>query len=296
MRTSRRITFAAALAAGVTMAGAAASFAGSGAGANLVPNGSFEQPSLASGSWGVFGSIDGWTGTGCGIEVQNGAVVPAHDGSQLVELDSYCSSGMYTDLATVPGWTYDVSYWYMPRPGVWDNAISSSWNGTDVDSVNGDGFSGTGWSQRSVTVKATQSSSRLGFQDRGPSDGVGGLLDDVSVTPDVSLSPLYDVAKSSKSGSTIPLKAQLVDANGNNISSAGVTLHAGAVRQVDGTSPALTDDAGQANSPSLDFRYDATLGGYIFNLSLKGYAPGTWTLPVTVSNGGGTFSLTFNVR
>ena len=48
------------------------------------------------------------------------------------------------------------------------------------------------------------------------------------------------------------------------------SLHAVSVTRV-------VDDTGNAN-PDFDFRYDAALAGYIFNLSTKGMASGTYKL------------------
>jgi len=66
---------------------------GGSAQANLVVNGSFEDPSLNYGTWSVFGAISGWTAlSGSGIEVQNHAAGTPYDGANLVELDSYDNS------------------------------------------------------------------------------------------------------------------------------------------------------------------------------------------------------------
>jgi hypothetical protein len=83
-----------------------------------------------------------------------------------------------------------------------------------------------------------------------------------------------------KSGTTYPIKLQLCAANGQNLSSPSVVLHAISVTQASTNSPGPLDDTGNAN-PDFDFRYDATLdgtGGYIFNLSLLGLPTGTYNL------------------
>jgi predicted extracellular nuclease len=103
---------------------------------------------------------------------------------------------------------------------------------------------------------------------------------------------LYDQTKANKSGSTIPVKLQLTDAAGNNLSSPSLVVH------VTGISPAPsgTDfDSGNAN-PGNNFRYDPVLGGYIFNLSTKGFAPGEYTLSFTVTGDPVTHTLKFVVR
>jgi hypothetical protein len=83
--------------------------------------------------------------------------------------------------------------------------------------------------------------------------------------------PLYDQNVAKKSGSAYPIKLQLSDANGNNLSSSSIVVHAVNVTRVNINSSAALDDTGNAN-PDFDFRYDLSLGGYIFNFSSKGYA------------------------
>jgi hypothetical protein len=53
-------------------------------------------------------------------------------------------------------------------------------------------------------------------------------------------------------------------------------------------------DSGQANSPDNNFRYDADLNRYIFNLSTKNLSSGTWKLSVNVF--GGTIPLQFDIK
>ncbi len=103
---------------------------------------------------------------------------------------------------------------------------------------------------------------------------------------------LYDQTKANKSGSTIPVKLQLVDANGNNLSSPSLVVH---VTGITPAPPGTNFDSGNAN-PGNNFRYDPTLGGYIFNLSTKGFAPGEYTLSFTVTGDPVTHTLKFVVR
>ena len=53
---------------------------------------------------------------------------------------------------------------------------------------------------------------------------------------------------------------QLCDANGNNLSSPDIVLHAVSVTRTSNDAPGPLDDTGNAN-PDLDFRYDASLQG-----------------------------------
>ena len=91
---------------------------------------------------------------------------------------------------------------------------------------------------------------------------------------------LYDQTKSVKRGATIPIKVRLVDANGANVSSPAIVLNAVKLVLVGGgASDAMVSDQNNANSDG-NFRYDASLGGYIFNLSTKnmGLIDGTWRM------------------
>ena len=89
-------------------------------------------------------------------------------------------------------------------------------------------------------------------------------------------------AKVWKAGSVIPVKARACDASGVNLSDASIVVKAGGVGKVDS---AVADvpaaDAGNAN-PDANFRYDAELDGYIYNMSTRGLSTGTWRLTVTV--------------
>ncbi len=109
---------------------------------------------------------------------------------------------------------------------------------------------------------------------------------------------LYDPTKAVKSGATIPIKIQLNDANGNDVSSSGIVVHATDVAMASTNAPGVLDDAGNAN-PDNDFRFDATLGsagGYIFNLKTTGYTTGTYSLSFTAGNDPTTHTVQFQVK
>lgn len=89
----------------------------------------------------------------------------------------------------------------------------------------------------------------------------------------------YDPNKAHKSGSTVPVKLQLVDANGVNVSSAGIVVTALGTAQASTYAPGPLEDAGNAN-PDDNFRFtnfDGD-GGYIFNLKTTGMKTGTYVL------------------
>ncbi len=116
-------------------------------------------------------------------------------------------------------------------------------------------------------------------------------------TVEYGVCPLFDQVRSVKSGATFPIKLQLCDANGNDLSSSAIVVHATSVTAVSGFS-GTPDAPGNAN-PDNDFRFDATLGltgGYIFNLSTGGLASGTYSLQFTAGSDPVTHSVSFGVK
>jgi len=108
-----------------------------------------------------------------------------------------------------------------------------------------------------------------------------------------SVCALYDQAKSHKAGSTVPIKIQLCDANGVNVSGADVVVQAFTLKRVDTSASGILEDSGSANQPEYNFRYDASLAGYIFNLSTKSPSPALGAGSTKLSIG--TWKLTFKV-
>ncbi|HEX8189448.1 MAG TPA: DPP IV N-terminal domain-containing protein, partial [Pyrinomonadaceae bacterium] len=93
---------------------------------------------------------------------------------------------------------------------------------------------------------------------------------------------LYDETKTYKSGGTVPVKLQLTNAAGANVSSPSLAVKAVGTTRVSTNAAGVPEDAGNSN-PDFDFRYDAGLGGYVYNLKTKGYAPGTYVLTFRVA-------------
>jgi hypothetical protein len=121
----------------------------------------------------------------------------------------------------------------------------------------------------------------------------------VSYTVGYNLGLLYDPNKLNNAGSTVPVKLQLVDFAGANLSAAERVVH------VLGTSPASSDTyttaavaAGGAD-PGGDFRFDPTLGvggGYVFNLKTAGYAPGAYKLYFNVGGDSYVYAVQFCIK
>jgi uncharacterized repeat protein (TIGR01451 family) len=104
---------------------------------------------------------------------------------------------------------------------------------------------------------------------------------------------LFNNNKPVHSGAVLPVKLALTDASGADISSADIAVTAVGLVDSNGN-PVPLNAAGDANPNDL-FRYDASLGGYIFNLSTAGLSAGTYTLYYTAGNDPTRHSLTFVV-
>jgi len=99
-------------------------------------------------------------------------------------------------------------------------------------------------------------------------------------------------------GRTVPIKLQLCDASGANVSSSSIAVHATGLTQQATTASSVLDDTSNTN-PDNDFRYDATLGGtggYIYNLSTRHLSTGTWVLSFTAAGDPTTHTVQFDVR
>jgi hypothetical protein len=117
-------------------------------------------------------------------------------------------------------------------------------------------------------------------------------------SPLYSLCLLYDPNKTVQSGATVPIKLELCNNTGNDLSSPAITLHAVSLIQVTNTSSGQVNGSGRAN-PNNDFRFDPTLGtsgGYIFNLSTKGLSTGRYNLNFTVTGDSFIYAVPFQVQ
>jgi pimeloyl-ACP methyl ester carboxylesterase len=90
-----------------------------------------------------------------------------------------------------------------------------------------------------------------------------------------NIGALYDQGKAKNSGSTVPIKIQLLDAAGTNVSAAGVSVTAIGVSLVSAVAPGPLEDSGKAN-PDGNFRF--ARDSYIFNLKTTGLGTGTYIL------------------
>ena len=181
----------------------------------LIVNGSFENPVVTNPNrWDIFsGSATNWlTGwvsptpatygsqtrpTEAKLEIHKSGLfsgsIPA--GSQYAELDgdwggpSDGGSGEPASvkisqlLATWPGYQYQVSFNFSPRPATAasNNSLEFSWDGAPVDTISRAGGSSFDWSSHSYTLGADDYNTVIEFADDGTSDSLGTFLDNVSV-------------------------------------------------------------------------------------------------------------------
>lgn len=128
-------------------------------------------------------------------------------------------------------------------------------------------------------------------------DGVGNACE--SSGPVYNICVLYDQNKAHKAGSTIPIKFQLCDPAGNNLSSAAITVTAIGIMKTSDNAFGPVEDSGHAN-PDGNFRYDPALsgagGGYLFNLGTKGLSTGTYLLGLVAGNDPTIYTVQFKVK
>ncbi len=117
-----------------------------------------------------------------------------------------------------------------------------------------------------------------------------------SIAPSYRIAPLYDTSKQVNPGSTIPVRLQIKDAAGTNLSSPGLSVRLVELRQI---APVDSLPALRKQSPNDDFRFSADLGGtggYIFNLHTAGLAPGEYELRFTVGSGTRRYFVPVRIR
>jgi hypothetical protein len=108
---------------------------------------------------------------------------------------------------------------------------------------------------------------------------------------------LYDPDAANKAGSTVPVKLQIFDAAGRNVSSSALTVHALGVIKDSDYAPGPVQDAGNAN-PDDDFRFNNFngAGGYIFNLKTTGLTTGTYRVIFRVGADTFTYGAPFQIK
>ena len=143
---------------------------------NLVLNPGFETGDFTD--WTATAANDLFVGTGSGY---------AHSGTYGAQLGTVGSIGSLSQsIATSPGASYDVSFWFNEHSGP-TNEFSASFAGDTFLSLTNYEPDGNGWEQFSQVITASSSSSLLSFTERQDPGYQG--LDDISVVQ-VSAVPL----------------------------------------------------------------------------------------------------------
>jgi len=128
--------------------------------------------------------------------------------------------------------------------------------------------------------------------------GSAGQIGKVSLAPLYSVCLLYDPTRAVKSGSTMPIKLELCNNSGDDLSSPSIVVHAISITLTSDSISGQIQDSGNAN-PDNDFRFESSLGiagGYIFNLKTTGLSTGTYNLNFTVTGDSFLYAAPFQVR
>jgi RTX toxin RtxA len=162
----------------LTVTAALLFLAAAAANANLIQNGSFENPNLGGG-WNLFSSIPGWTAVGAyPIEIGAAGIygVTGQDGLQVMELDSTGNAMVQQIVASAAG-SYQLSFRFAQRAGVPPSSGSFNvyWNGNLIQSF---APSSSVMSLYSTTVSVLANNT-LEFRGTGTQDSLGALVDNV---------------------------------------------------------------------------------------------------------------------
>jgi len=103
----------------------------------------------------------------------------------------------------------------------------------------------------------------------------------------------YDQTAVHQSGSTIPIKLKITDANGNNLSTAGTVVTAVGISLVSTTVYGPVEDSGNAN-PDNNFRF--TADSYTYNLQTTGLTTGVYNLYFTVGSDPTVHTVQFQIK
>jgi len=145
---------------------------------NLVDNGSFETSS----NW--ISQLGKWYGMGDKMEINTGSAygVTGVTGSKVLELDAnttYTKTGIYQDIKTVAGQTYELSVDVAMRSGTSSstNSVEVWWRGSRIATIDP---TSTALKTYTFTVTGSGGNDRLSFQEQsGDDNGLGGIIDNV---------------------------------------------------------------------------------------------------------------------
>lgn len=163
------------------------------ASANLIENGSFEDPNVTTGTWEYFTAdeVDGWNGSNIEIWESGFNGVDAYEGSQFAELNAHPDMdgpfGIFQEIDTAIGQLYELSFAYRARQSTSESfelSVIPDGNGSSINTILDD--HGTGeWSLYSGMFEATSLITTIQFTSVSPDGTIGNFLDDVKVTAKV---------------------------------------------------------------------------------------------------------------
>ncbi|MDL0430876.1 PEP-CTERM sorting domain-containing protein [Marinobacter sp. TBZ242] len=161
------------------------------ASANLIENGSFENPEVTTGTWDYFSSDDvaGWNGSNIEIWESGFNGVNAYEGDQFAELNAHPDMtdpfGIYQEIDTIIGQSYALSFAYRARESSAESfMLSLVGDGLSTDWTLDDHVTGS-WSVFSGSFTATSLKTTIKFTSVSPEGTIGNFLDDVRVTAKV---------------------------------------------------------------------------------------------------------------
>lgn len=178
-----------------------------------IVNGGFEQPTVPTGSWGLYtqSQVPGWLTTDSRGQIElwsSGFLgVPAPQGRQFAELNANSASRLYQDVATTPGQTLSWSLKHRGRAGTDVMRVVIGAPGTTLTQSGPNLSDGTtAWGSHTGTyiVPAGQIVTRFGFEAVSSVGGqaVGNFLDDITFGTGPCLVSTKTVTNLSRTGAT----------------------------------------------------------------------------------------------
>jgi hypothetical protein len=166
-------------------------------------DGSFESPLVPVGAYSLFAtgqSFGPWLVVGAEGNVgpistsfsQGGFTLPAEDGAQYMDLTgtSNSATGVQQTFSTVPGATYDVTFWvgnvYDPGGiGGTSSTVQVFIDGASAFSFTnnaGAGTSTTAWESTGFSFVASSSSTQISFVNGDPPTDTANFLDNITIS------------------------------------------------------------------------------------------------------------------
>ena len=192
-----------------------------GDGGTVIFEAGFEDADVAVGDFDFFQNVSGFTATRGAVEIQNThpAVGPAAEGAKHLELDGDNEIEVDIDFASAAGLTLDLQY--SPRGGanVLENEIEVLWNDEVVATLSADGTNNRSTNFRSFSINLPiendSTDGQLVFRSKfSGGRGVGGLLDNILVTAELSPLTIEAIADQTvEANSTFSIDADLQSPN-----------------------------------------------------------------------------------